>query len=145
MTAQPINLGIGSHRELTGLELDQAAIDAARQRLALPERLFNLGQLDCLYDEGAATLWTFMRPKGRPSFNPAMLSDFTMWQEDIATAFGPTGVPLDFLVLGSRVPGVFCYGGDLDLFGSLIRAGDLVIDGTLKGRLERLATQMSQQ
>ncbi|NJS15240.1 MAG: enoyl-CoA hydratase [Sphingopyxis sp.] len=53
-----------------------------------------------------------------------MLSDFTMWQEDIATAFGPTGVPLDFLVLGSRVPGVFCYGGDLDLFGQLIRAGD---------------------
>jgi F-type H+-transporting ATPase subunit delta len=29
--------------------------------------------------------------------------------------------------------------------GALIRAGDLVIDGTLKGRLERLATQMSQQ
>jgi F-type H+-transporting ATPase subunit delta len=29
--------------------------------------------------------------------------------------------------------------------GALIRAGDLVIDGTLKGRLERLATQMSRQ
>ena len=29
--------------------------------------------------------------------------------------------------------------------GALIRAGDLVIDGTLKGRLERLTTQMSQQ
>jgi F-type H+-transporting ATPase subunit delta len=29
--------------------------------------------------------------------------------------------------------------------GALIRAGDLVIDGTLKGRLERLSTQMSQQ
>ncbi|MBA4748658.1 MAG: crotonase/enoyl-CoA hydratase family protein [Sphingopyxis sp.] len=124
MTAQPINLGAGSHRLLPGLEVDQAAFDAARQRLALPERLFNLDQLDCLYEEEAATLWTFMRPHGRPSFNPAMLADFTKWQEDIATAFGPTGVPLDFLVLGSRVPGVFCYGGDLDLFGSLIRAGD---------------------
>jgi DSF synthase len=124
MTAQPINLGTGSHRVMPGLELDQATIDAARQRLALPERLFNLAQLDCLYEEDAATLWTFMRPTGRPSFNPAMLADFTKWQEDIATAFGPTGVPLDFLVLGSRVPGVFCYGGDLDLFGALIRAGD---------------------
>lgn len=29
--------------------------------------------------------------------------------------------------------------------GALIRAGDLVIDGTLKGRLERLEQQMSQQ
>jgi DSF synthase len=124
MTAQPINLGSGSHRAMPGLDIDKDAFDAARQRLALPERLFNLGQLDCHYDDAAATLWTFMRPTGRPSFNPAMLADFTMWQEDIATAFGPTGVPLDFLVLGSRVPGVFCYGGDLDLFGTLIRAGD---------------------
>jgi F-type H+-transporting ATPase subunit delta len=29
--------------------------------------------------------------------------------------------------------------------GALVRAGDLVIDGTLKGRLERLASQMSRQ
>lgn len=29
--------------------------------------------------------------------------------------------------------------------GALIRSGDLVIDGSLKSRLERLATQMSQQ
>lgn len=29
--------------------------------------------------------------------------------------------------------------------GALVRAGDLVIDGSLKGRLARLATQMSQQ
>lgn len=124
MTAQPINLGTGSHRVMPGSEIDKDMLDAARRRLALPERLFNLGQLDCHYDDDAATLWTFMRPIGRPSFNPAMLADFTMWQEDIATAFGPTGVPLDYLVLGSRVPGVFCYGGDLDLFGTLIRAGD---------------------
>jgi DSF synthase len=124
MTAQPRNLGTSPHTAVPGLDIDKATFDAARQRLSLPERLFNLEQLDCLYDEEAAALWTFMRPKGRPSFNPAMLADFTKWQEDIATAFGPTGVPLDFLVLGSRVPGVFCYGGDLDLFGSLIRAGD---------------------
>jgi DSF synthase len=124
MTAQPIKLGVHPRAEVPGLEIDKAAVHAARQRLSLPERLFTLDQLDCLYEEDVATLWTFMRPKGRPSFNPAMLADFTKWQEDIATGFGPTGVPLDFLVLGSRVPGVYCYGGDLDLFGSLIRAGD---------------------
>lgn len=129
MTAQPVNLNSQPLRGVPGtaieqVNLDAADFDAARQRLALPERLFALDQLDCHYDQAAATLWTFMRPRGRPSFNPAMLADFTKWQEDIATAFGPTGVPLDFLVLGSRVPGVFCYGGDLDLFGALIRAGD---------------------
>jgi DSF synthase len=124
MTVQPMNLGPGRAPLATEGEGQAADMEAVRLRTSLPERLFNLDQLDCMYEEDAATLWTFMRPKGRPSFNPAMLADFTMWQEDIATAFGPTGVPLDFLVLGSRVPGVFCYGGDLDLFGALIRAGD---------------------
>jgi len=33
-------------------------------------------------------------------------------------------VPLKFLVLGSRAPGVFCFGGDLELFQRLIRDGD---------------------
>ena len=31
-------------------------------------------------------------------------------------------MPLKFLVLGSRSPGVFCFGGDLDLFRRLIEA-----------------------
>ena len=33
-------------------------------------------------------------------------------------------MPLDYLILGSRSRGVFCFGGDLDLFQNLIRAGD---------------------
>ena len=33
-------------------------------------------------------------------------------------------MPLKFLVLGSRAPGVFCFGGDLELFQQLIREGD---------------------
>ena len=33
-------------------------------------------------------------------------------------------VPLEFLVLGSHAPGVFCFGGDLELFAAMIRAGD---------------------
>ncbi len=103
---------------------DAAAVRGADWPAALPPRLFNLAQLDCLYDPAIETLWTFISPTGRPSFNPAMLADFTAWQDDIAASFGPGRVPLKYLVLGSRVPGVFCYGGDLDLFAALIRAGD---------------------
>ena len=44
------------------------------QRLALPERLFALGELDVLYDCDHRALWTFMRPKGRPSFTPPIRS-----------------------------------------------------------------------
>ena len=32
--------------------------------------------LDVLYQAEINTLWTFMRPEGRPSFTPSMLADF---------------------------------------------------------------------
>lgn len=94
------------------------------ERLAEPERLFNLRELDVLYESDRAALWTFMRPDGRPSFTPHMLGEFDLWQQLIAGHFGPGRLPLRYLVLGSRSPGVFCFGGDLELFHQLIRAGD---------------------
>jgi DSF synthase len=42
----------------------------------------------------------------------------------IAKGFGSDKVPLRYLILGSRAPDVFCFGGDLDLFQRLIRDGD---------------------
>jgi DSF synthase len=88
---------------------------------AIPDRLFALSELDCLYEDASQTLWTFMRPQGRPSFTPPLLGDFESWQRLIGEGFGPGKVPLRFLVLGSRSPGVFCFGGDLELFQRLIR------------------------
>jgi len=86
--------------------------------------LFNLNELEVLYDGDRETLWTYMRPTGRPSFTPTMLADFFNWQLVIGESFGPGKVPLKFLVLGSRAPGVFCFGGDLELFQRLIREKD---------------------
>jgi DSF synthase len=96
-------------------------LEESNQRRAVPERLLNLDELDVLYDERNQSLWTFMRPKDRPSFTPTMLSDFEQWQSLIKQSFGPDRVPLRYLVLGSRAPGVFCFGGDLALFHGLIR------------------------
>lgn len=98
--------------------------DESRQRLALPEKLFSLNELDVLYEPSDQVLWTFMRPRGRPSFTPDMLEDFEDWQRLILSGFGEGRAPLRYLVLGSRAPGVFCFGGDLDLFNRLIRGGD---------------------
>lgn len=95
-----------------------------QQRLAIPEELFALDQLDVLYDPDAEALWTYMRPSGRPSFTPPMLGDFVNWQRLIGAHFGPERIPLRYLVLGSRSPGVFCFGGDLELFAALIREGN---------------------
>jgi DSF synthase len=86
--------------------------------------LGSLRQLETCWDEEEATLWTFMRPDGRPSFNPEMLRDFQAWQDGIVARFGPGRDTLRYLVLGSRFPGVFCLGGDLALFADLIRRQD---------------------
>ena len=99
----------------------ETLLDQSSQRLAIPDHLLNLDELDVLYASDQAALWTFMRPCGRPSFTPTMLADFEQWQTLIAKHFGPGRVPLRYLVLGSRAPGVFCFGGDLDLFQQLIR------------------------
>ncbi|HUQ13420.1 MAG TPA: crotonase/enoyl-CoA hydratase family protein [Novosphingobium sp.] len=106
-------------------ESDRAAltgeIDA---RLALPEKLFALNELDVLYEPSDEILWTFMRPAGRPSFTPQLLGDFEEWQRLILEGFADGQAGLKFLILGSRSPGVFCFGGDLELFHDLIRSGD---------------------
>ena len=111
-------------RELFFDSPDEAFLDNARERLELPEKLFGLNELDVLYEPANEVLWTFMRPAGRPSFTPPMLEDFEDWQRLILAAFGEGRTPLKYLVLGSRAPGVFCFGGDLDLFNRLIRSGD---------------------
>ena len=101
-----------------------AAIVEARHAVSVDPELLNLAQLDVLYEPECRTLWSFMNPVGRASFNPELLKNFKSWQKIIARDFGPGKIPIEFLVLGSRVPGVFCYGGDLDLFVHLIRTQD---------------------
>jgi DSF synthase len=103
---------------------DAHLIEESVRHRAIDPQLFELDELDCLYETHSATLWTYMRPGGRPSFTPAMLRDFEGWQRLIAADFGPDKVPLRYLVLGSRSPGVFCFGGDLALFQKLIRTGN---------------------
>ena len=113
--------GVGSAVPILG---DDELFAESSVHAAVPGALFDLPELDCLYDDRSETLWTFMNPEGRPSFTPTMLHDFERWQDLIETGFGPDDVPLRYLVLGSRAPDVFCFGGDLDLFQQLIRRRD---------------------
>ena len=106
------------------LTSDDELLAESALHVSVPQALLSLNELDVLYEDRSATLWTFMNPDGRPSFTPAMLDDFEDWQALIQNGFGPGRVPLRYLVLGSRSPDVFCYGGDLALFQRLIREGD---------------------
>ena len=103
---------------------DAHLIEESVRHRAIDPKLFALDELDCMYESQTATLWSYMRPQGRPSFTPTMLRDFESWQRLIGAEFGPNKVPLRYLVLGSRSPGVFCFGGDLALFQQLIRTGN---------------------
>lgn len=107
-------------------EGDEHLLESSTRHLAVPDELLKLNELDVLYDDARHTLWTYMCPTGRPSFTPTMLTDFVAWQRLIGDNFGPGKIPLRFLVLGSRAPGVFCFGGDLELFQRLIRERDRV-------------------
>ena len=95
-----------------------------RHALAPDSRLFDLGQLDVRWDGVEETLWTWMTPHDRPNFNPAMLRDFERWQAEIGNEFGGAAARIKYLVLGSRFPGIFNLGGDLDLFAGFISSGD---------------------
>lgn len=116
---------IASEQPVVGMgKGDEHLVEESRHHLQIDRQLFELAELDCLYRAREAALWTFMRPSGRPSFTPAMLHDFEDWQRLIVENFGPGQVPLRYLILGSRAPGVFCFGGDLQLFERLIRNRD---------------------
>jgi DSF synthase len=104
------------------LPFDPQLIDL--KKIADARRLFELEQLEVSWDDPTGTLWTFMRPRGRPSYNLDLLDDFHAWQRGILAAFEHRPGDLRYLLLGSRTPGVFNLGGDLDLFAAKIRAGD---------------------
>lgn len=85
---------------------------------------FAYDELEARFDPALDTLWTFMRARDRPSFNPSLLTEFGLWQQDIVEALRSEDMPIRYLVLGSRHPCVFSLGGDLDLFAARIRSRD---------------------
>jgi DSF synthase len=91
---------------------------------AAARRLFKLEQLEVSWDEQANALWTFMRPRGRPSYNLELLEDIHALQRGIVAAFEDRPNELHYLVAGSRTPGVFSLGGDLHHFMAKIHARD---------------------
>jgi DSF synthase len=102
--------------------IDPVVIDLKKSADA--RRLFELEQLEVTWEEQTGALWTFMRPRGRPSYNTDLLEDFHAWQRGIVATFEPRPSELQYLLLGSRTAGVFNLGGDLDLFAAKIRARD---------------------
>ena len=81
------------------------------------------------HDQEHRALWCYMRPSPRPCCTPELLTELQHFYHSIEQQVrhdndNDKGDRLRFLVIASRIPGVFNLGGDLALFLSLIRAAD---------------------
>ncbi|MFO1188037.1 MAG: crotonase/enoyl-CoA hydratase family protein [Alphaproteobacteria bacterium] len=125
----PLKSGIESARPASSaISATGHARQTARPLLASPvpwlQRHYE--NLEVEYDPRARALWYHMRPVDRPSFTPGLLRDIRLFQRTVVETFkaGSGPLPAQYLVLASRMNGVFNLGGDLRLLAQMIRARD---------------------
>jgi DSF synthase len=87
-----------------------------------------LGEFDLHYDQDERILWCYFDFSGRPCFTPEVLEEAQQIQGLLRTLSteqpAAAEAPVRYLVLGSRIRGLWNAGGDLALFAELIRRGD---------------------
>ena len=86
-------------------------------------------ELDIRYDGELRALWCHLWPSARPCCTPELLTEVqrllcTVEQYVKHESDNATQDTLRYMIIASRVPGVFNLGGDLSLFLKLIRASD---------------------
>lgn len=94
----------------------QAAIDAQR-----------FAEFELLHDPDEKILFCYFNFANRPCFTETVLREAQAVQRLVRSLFGDrtdAEPPLRYMVLGSRAPGVWNLGGDLQLMATLIRNRD---------------------
>jgi DSF synthase len=91
-------------------------------------------ELDLDFDANTGVFWCRFQFSNRPSFTPEVLSELRRMRQLLAFRTDAAGTRTDaaengtpqvkYMVLGSRMPGIFNLGGDLRLFAELIRRRD---------------------
>lgn len=83
-------------------------------------------QLQVSYDSETQSLWYYLNPNPRPTFNSQLLADIRDFQTRVRQLVGANqnDSRIRYLVLASAVPDIFNLGGDLVLFEKLIRTQD---------------------
>ncbi|OUR73556.1 enoyl-CoA hydratase [Methylophaga sp. 42_8_T64] len=89
------------------------------------DRAAQYSQLHTYYDEKYKIGWFLMDGAPRPCFTPTLLNELSDYLTTVKVELDETNdQKYDYLVVGSKVDGVFNLGGDLDLFMSLIKDGN---------------------
>lgn len=105
-----------------------------------------LRQIEVDYDAGTSTMYWWMKPAPRPSFNLALLEESARFEGQVEQHHGwivhrGERCKVEYAVFGSRVPGVFNLGGDLSMFvqailrrdrDSLLHYGNLCVDNMFR-------------
>jgi DSF synthase len=82
-------------------------------------------QLDIDFERDKGIYWCHLNPTERPSFTTELLRDLADMQHSIKRICAEAkAMPIQYFVVGSRLPGIFNLGGDLVLFADLIRRGN---------------------
>jgi DSF synthase len=103
----------------------QTAFNAEMRDAAGTVREKQFQELETYITNEDSAYWAFMRPAERPSFTPRLLANLAGMQVQISGLFESSPErPFDYFVIGSRTPGTFNLGGDLDLFRQKIEARD---------------------
>ena len=117
--------------------MNVTTVSVAKQSILQPHQpwlaadLTQVGGFETLEFELEAsinTLWCYMAATDRPSFSSGLLTDLTQAQAAMRSRVsGPAGesdAAIRTLVLGSRTPGIYNLGGDLNLFADCILRQD---------------------
>jgi len=85
-------------------------------------------EVDVTLDRRNKILWCYLRPHAVPNFTHGILRELADIQRSVKRRLHDVSVrqevPIHYVVVGSRLPGVFNMGGDLGFFADCIRAGD---------------------
>ncbi|MGD8742342.1 MAG: crotonase/enoyl-CoA hydratase family protein [Granulosicoccaceae bacterium] len=84
--------------------------------------------IDTDYDASRKALWCRMNATGRACFTPELLNELAAFQKQVQLCANPSlpdrDMPTDYLVVASKAPDIYSFGGDLELFSELIGNGD---------------------
>jgi DSF synthase len=82
-------------------------------------------QLSTYYDSKYKIGWFLMKGDPRPCFTPTLLQNLTTYLDEVKQDMIETrNEKYDYLVVGSKVEGIFNLGGDLNLFTQYIESAD---------------------
>lgn len=81
-------------------------------------------EISVRYDKDQEAIWCYFKPQSRPCFSPRLLQESKVIQQSVIKYLTdcdkPAKYPIRFFIIASQTPGVFNFGGDLNLFVKLI-------------------------